>query len=413
MLFLRLPDECIHNILIYLSTRDLISLSTVNHRLYQLVSPHLSLSLSLPTDAALLASLLTLLQTTPAVSSRISRLTFTEPISSFISRPVFTRDLISQILTSCPNIVDLRLGINKAPSDQLKFYQQQRNIKFPWDLLVQRCSRMQMLTMHDYGDDALMEGEQLVNAGVGELRYLDIANCAFSNDTWRRLAFSQTMLRELYLFNSCREPYATIGSVMELHPYFLELIARAPLQVLHFRPEAPLSPESRNGLRDCLLELSDRLVTLVLENVGRLDSKFWKVLGQFQRLELLILTDGTFSGELEAPVMNQALLTNVTLRGLGIDANSWDFYDADWTRRLLDTSLLKWMRIERTCPRAWGKRVVKIMARYNMGWGVLSEDNAFEWRSEVDTDGGVIFDGSDEGFASLEDIDPEKAEFAY
>jgi len=411
---LQLPDAVIHQILLHLPTRDLISLSTANHRLYQLVSPHLSLSLSLPTDHNLLNSLLTLLQASPAVSSRISRLTFTEPVTSLLARPVFTRDLVSKILTNCSNIVDLRLGINKASLDTLKFYQVQRNIKFPWDILVSKCSRLQMLTLHDYGDDAAIEGDQLVVSGLGELKYLDIANCAFNSDTWRRLAFSQTALRELYLFNSCREPFTQVGTFTTLHPYFLELIARAPLEVFHFRPETPLSPESRNGLRDCLMELGMRMTTLVLENVGRLDSKFWKVIGQFQRLELLILTDGTFSGELEAPVMHQAIISSQSLRGLGVDANGWDIYDAEWAKKTLDYSALKWLRIERTCPRAWGKRVVQSMERYKMGWGFMNDDDAFEWRSEVDNEGGVIFDGSDEGWASLgDDTEIIKASISY
>lgn len=198
MRLLLLPDHILGNILSYLSPTSLIPLSFCSHRLYQLITPRLQLSLSIPSEPALLQSLLSLLNSSPSVGARVYRLSITEPVSHLLQRPLFSEDLLTLILSNCPNVVDLRLGVGKANPNDLKFYQMQRNISFPWELTPSRCGRLSMITLHDYGDEASLECKRLVKSGLSGLTYLDLANCALFSEEWKGLAVNMaSTLREL------------------------------------------------------------------------------------------------------------------------------------------------------------------------------------------------------------------------
>lgn len=196
-----------------------------------------------------------------------------------------------------------------------------------------------------------------------------------------------------YLFNSCREPYIVPPPVLHLNPFQLELIARSfRLQVFHFRPESPLTPDSRNQLRDALFGQSyATLHTVVIENIGRIDAQFWKSIARCSKLELLILTDGTYFGEVEDLAFQYAVKSLPLLKGLALDANRWEIFNADWAKRVLGSCpQLKWLRLERVSERMWHKWAVKEMERWRDGWASVI-DGGWEWRQDLGEEE-VLFD---------------------
>jgi hypothetical protein len=396
MMLLHLDNTILLNIVSYLPPSTLIPLSLCNHRLYQLISPFLHLSLSLPTEQNLLETLMQLLYNTPSVARRVTRLQITEPISNVLKKPLYTEDVLTQLISTCCNVSDVRLGVGKCDPTKLRFYQTQPNAKLPWNIVPGCWKKLTKVTVHDYGDDADTMGIFAKSRSRG-LVYLDMANCVFHMDDWRRLALNHAAtLEELFLFNTSRRPGQMVHAQehLVLHPYQLEIIARSShLRVLHYRPEAPLSPESRNQLRDALALHTQGLVTLVLEHVGRLDSRFWHTITACEKLKLLILTDGTYSGDAEEQAMHGGLKTMPELQGFAVDANHWEWYDGEWVKRVLgECTHLKWLRVEGLAKSVWGTGdgqdgglVTGELDRWRAGWGGLV-DGGFEWRQELDED---------------------------